>query len=254
MSRLNWHLCKYSASIVVCSYCHCSSDFICLSLSGSNLLGKAVLLAFCLYCWTLCRLYCLWSFLVWCPLGQDSIVSVPDLFLFIYFFKIKIFLVCGNYKYINLYDVLACTWLAKISGDTSMTHDGGKYWSFPGNNGILRELLGFTGKFHNMTIIDPFILTVMILSFRADMPGQTVQTQIRLLGVYTVCHSICIVWTHYSMIEPHCSNFRVITTNILGVRIFRKFTVNHWHIYYSLSDKDHFFPNHVSTSVVNVFS
>ena len=27
------------------------------------------------------------------------------------------------------------------------------------------------------------------------------------------------------MVEPHSSNFRVITTNFLGVRIFRKFTV-----------------------------
>ena len=27
------------------------------------------------------------------------------------------------------------------------------------------------------------------------------------------------------MVEPHRSNFRVITTNCLGVRIFRKFTV-----------------------------
>ena len=56
----------------------------------------------------------------------------------------------------------------------------------------------------------------MILSFRTDMPGQTAQTQIRLL---------CIVWTHYSMVEPLSSNFRVITTNVLGVRIFRKFTI-----------------------------
>ena len=28
------------------------------------------------------------------------------------------------------------------------------------------------------------------------------------------------------MVEPHNSNFRVITTNFLGVRIFRKLTVN----------------------------
>ena len=57
------------------------------------------------------------------------------------------------------------------------------------------------------------------------MPGQTVQTQIRssLIRVYTVCHSVCIVWTHYSMAEPHSSNFSVITTDYLGVRIFRKF-------------------------------
>ena len=67
--------------------------------------------------------------------------------------------------------------------------------------------------------------TVLILSFRTGMPGQTVQTQIRLLRVYTVCHSVCIVWTYYSMVEPHSSNFRVITTNYLGVRIFRNFTV-----------------------------
>ena len=65
--------------------------------------------------------------------------------------------------------------------------------------------------------------TVTIQSFRTDMPGQTMQIQFR---VYTVCHSVCIVWTHYSMVEPHSSNFRVITTNILGVRIFRKFMVN----------------------------
>ena len=66
------------------------------------------------------------------------------------------------------------------------------------------------------------------------MPGQTVQTQIRLLleeqsdqGLHcTVCHSVCIVWTHYSIVEPHSSNIRVITTNVLGVRIFRKFTVD----------------------------
>ena len=68
--------------------------------------------------------------------------------------------------------------------------------------------------------------TVMILSFRTDMPGQTVQTQIRLLlEEDTVCHSVCIVWTHYAMEEPHSTHFRVITTNFLGVRIFRKFMV-----------------------------
>ena len=87
-------------------------------------------------------------------------------------------------------------------------------WKFR-NEGNCSELLGL-------------LSTVMILSFRTDMPGQTVQTQISscsLIRVYTICHSICIVWTHYSMVEPHSSNFRVITTNFLGVQIFRKFTV-----------------------------
>ena len=56
------------------------------------------------------------------------------------------------------------------------------------------------------------------------------------MRVYTVCYSVCIVWTHYSMVEPHSSNFRVITTNFLGVRIFRKFTVCACEDWYDNSD------------------
>ena len=74
----------------------------------------------------------------------------------------------------------------------------------------------------------------MILSFWTDMPGQTVQTQIRLLRavwsgstLFAILSAsfVCIVWIHYSMVELHSLNFRVITTNILGVRIFRNFMV-----------------------------
>ena len=42
------------------------------------------------------------------------------------------------------------------------------------------------------------IITVIFLSFRTDRSGQTVQTQIRLLRVYTVCNPLCIFWMHYS--------------------------------------------------------
>ena len=55
--------------------------------------------------------------------------------------------------------------------------------------------------------------TVMFLSFRTDRSGQTVQTQIRLLRVYTVCNSLCIFWMHYSKGKQSCSTFRVITAN-----------------------------------------
>ena len=71
----------------------------------------------------------------------------------------------------------------------------------------------------------------MILSFRTDKPRQTVQTQIRLLleeqsdqGLHCL-HSGYIFWVYYSSIKPSCSNFMVITATILGVRIFRSFTV-----------------------------
>ena len=86
--------------------------------------------------------------------------------------------------------------------------------------------------------------TVIFLSFRTDRSVQTVQTQIRLLleqsdqGLHCLpfclhrLHSLLhgrvtfIICTHYSMVESHCSNFRVITIIFLGVRIFRKFTVD----------------------------
>ena len=72
----------------------------------------------------------------------------------------------------------------------------------------------------------------MILSFQTDRSEQTVQTQIRLLleeqsdqGLH--CLPFCLHrLDFYSMVEPHSSNFRVITTKVLGVRIFRKFTVD----------------------------
>ena len=38
--------------------------------------------------------------------------------------------------------------------------------------------------------------------------------------VYTVCHYICIFWTHYSMVEPYDSNFRIITAIFQVSEIF----------------------------------
>ena len=69
----------------------------------------------------------------------------------------------------------------------------------------------------------------MNLSFWTDSPGQTVQTHIRLLleerpiSIYTICHSVCIFWTYYSMVELLCSDFRVITATFSDVQIFRNF-------------------------------
>ena len=40
--------------------------------------------------------------------------------------------------------------------------------------------------------------------------------------IYTciVCHSICIFLMYYSMVKPHCSNFRIITAISLGIQHF----------------------------------
>ena len=75
-----------------------------------------------------------------------------------------------------------------------------------------------------------YVVTVLFLSFQTDRCGQTVQTQIRLLQcrprsdclirVYTVCYSVYVFRTHFSIVKPRCSNFRIITANFLGVSKF----------------------------------
>ena len=64
------------------------------------------------------------------------------------------------------------------------------------------------------------------------MPGQTVQTQIRLLleeqsdqGLHCLPFRLHRLDSLLIMVESHTSNLRAIKTNFWGVRIFRKFTV-----------------------------
>ena len=111
-------------------------------------------------------------------------------------------------------------------------------WVFAGRIFILvgfvmrRLILTYLHVFIFECCSDSFILknqssTVMILRFWTNRPGQTVQTQIRLLleeqsdqGLHC-CNSSCIFW-HYSKVKPSCLTFRVITANfqvfeILGI-------------------------------------
>ena len=46
-------------------------------------------------------------------------------------------------------------------------------------------------------------------------PDQTAPRS-SLIWVYTVCHSVCILWTQYSMVKPHCLNFRIIIAIFWG--------------------------------------
>ena len=73
----------------------------------------------------------------------------------------------------------------------------------------------------------------MFLSFRTDRSGQSVQTQISLIRVYTVCNFLCIFWMHYSKEKSFCSTFRVITANfwvseILGCLRYCKILGDVW--------------------------
>ena len=75
--------------------------------------------------------------------------------------------------------------------------------------------------------------TAMIPNFLTGRSWQTVQTQIPgqtahlgcLIRGYTVCHTICIFWMHYSTVKPSCLNLRIIKPHFSGVRIFRVVTI-----------------------------
>ena len=71
--------------------------------------------------------------------------------------------------------------------------------------------------------------TVMILIFRTDRSGQTVQTQIRLLLAESLLFAIPFASFQQNTLRFGlflCLNFRLITAKFSGVRKFRSFTVN----------------------------
>ena len=55
--------------------------------------------------------------------------------------------------------------------------------------------------------------TAVFLSFRTDRTANSADPD--QTALYTVCHSLCIIWMYYSMVKPPCLNFRVITLNFL---------------------------------------
>ena len=83
---------------------------------------------------------------------------------------------------------------------------------------------------HNLSLLPKFLsqlepCMIMFLSFWTDSSGQTDQAGPSLIRVYTVWSSLCIIWMHYTMVKPPCSNYSMITTNFSGVRIYRIFTL-----------------------------
>ena len=80
-------------------------------------------------------------------------------------------------------------------------------------------------RLHNITTFFCNQYTVMFGLGKQCRPRSDCSYGSSLIWVYTVCLSVCIFWTHYSMVKPLCSKFRVITADFLGVRIFRNFTV-----------------------------
>ena len=53
--------------------------------------------------------------------------------------------------------------------------------------------------YHNIHVIDPKFLDRQVWPNSVD-PNHS---RSNLIRVYTVCHSICIFWTHKSMVKPH---------------------------------------------------
>ena len=110
-----------------------------------------------------------------------------------------------NYHQISILSV--ALWIVKLSKLFPLPFDRIKRLSEYSENStrfqIAKDVFDLHCKFHHGIEI-----TIKILSFWTNRPGQTVSIQIRLLliRVYTVCNSVCIFWSHDSMVEPHWSN------------------------------------------------
>ena len=74
-------------------------------------------------------------------------------------------------------------------------------------------------------VADHFFLNISVAesTLATQVWENTVDPNNSLISVYmyTVCHSVCIFWTHYSMVKLHCSNFRIITAIFLDVQNFQ---------------------------------
>ena len=77
-------------------------------------------------------------------------------------------------------------------------------WS---GSALISVLPAFYRTYHN----DPKYLDRQIWANSAD-PDQTAPRRVSssLIRVYTVCHSLCIIWMHYSKLKPPCLTFRMI--------------------------------------------
>ena len=51
-------------------------------------------------------------------------------------------------------------------------------------------------------------LAVLFVLYYRNVPKFSDKTG--LIRVYTVYHFVCIFWTLYSLVERHCSNFRIV--------------------------------------------
>ena len=79
--------------------------------------------------------------------------------------------------------------------------------------------------FSNMVSLQKFLIGAVSMRYCRLDPFEKKNFFFFFFLLQHYCHSVFIVWTHNSMVEPHSSNFRVITTNFWSVRIFREFTV-----------------------------
>ena len=52
------------------------------------------------------------------------------------------------------------------------------------------------------------VYTVMILSLWTDTLGQRTS----VIKIYTICHSVCIFWSQFSIVKPECPHFSRLMT------------------------------------------
>ena len=76
--------------------------------------------------------------------------------------------------------------------------------------------LSYSDHLNRLSIFRQWHEKLSMQNIGRDRSEQTVKLQTRLLliRIYTICHFICISWTHYCIVKPDRSIF---TTKMVGV-------------------------------------
>ena len=123
-------------------------------------------------------------------------------------------------QYFSIHEVVS-----QWEGESEVIVKKGQVKKYP------KQLLSHTYCKHNQLYPTIIKITVKIKLLgqigwsKQCRPWSDCSLRSSLIRVYSVCYSVCIFWTQCCIVKSNCSNCRTLTVIILGVPVFRIFTV-----------------------------
>ena len=109
-------------------------------------------------------------------------------------------------------------------------------WVFAGRTGHFAGFVMQRLKYRTLHRNDPKFSDIRTGLGKQCRPRSECSKKSSLIKAYFVCQSVCSCWTHYSMVKPHSSNFRLIYRHFLGDVCGRMICLRHkdWLLLFSL--------------------